>query len=314
MIHQRWLICCLLVVLHPGIIYSLTRDREFVLSAPHFASKATDEYVEFVRGDFPLVITAPHGGYLFPVSFPDRRKSPQNRLLGDIHTQEIARELVEHLSSLGRRPYLIICHLSRKKVDVNREPGSQAYDNLKAARVYNEYHEKVLLACKEVQELFGRGLYLDIHGQRHPENWIELGYLLGKDQLQLPDDRLNMYGGSFSLSRLLNNSLHFQIADLLRHNNSFGGLLGSLGYKTVPSPQYPSPNNGSYYRGGYSTDRYWRIGGLDTIQVELPASIRFHSGNRVQFVKDFAQATLVFGGKWYGWPSMLGNKAKHLLW
>ncbi|KAK9728462.1 hypothetical protein K7432_001065 [Basidiobolus ranarum] len=274
-------------------------EYEAISTQPTFRNRSN--YVEFIPGNFPIIITAPHGGYLMPVNIPERKKSPNIKLLGDLQTQEIARQLVDYLGTLGKRPYLVICHLGRAKVDVNREPGKEAYDSLKAATVYMEYHKKVSKASEEVNRIFGTGLYLDIHGHRHPENCIELGYLINSTQLDLPDNGLNSYSGPFSLSHLLDKHPSNKITDLIRGKSSFGGLLSSLGYKAVPSSQYTSPNGGKYYRGGYSTYKYWKVDRLDTLQVELPASIRFDVKNRGGFIHDLAQTILEFGSRWYGW-------------
>ncbi|ORX93331.1 hypothetical protein K493DRAFT_302750 [Basidiobolus meristosporus CBS 931.73] len=279
----------------PGAISKFTSKHAFPKDMP------TTDYVEYIPGNFPLVISASHGGYLDPAEFPERRKSPNASLLGDLHTQEIARLLVEYLGDMGKRPYLVICHLRRSKVDMNRRPGSLAYDNTKAAEVYFKYHARLSQACEEIQNLYGTGIYLDIHGQRHPQNWIELGYLLNSSELEHTDQELDSYAGPFSLSRLLARHPNTKIGELLRGDESFGGLLESLGYKTVPSPQHPSPSSEKYYRGGYCTYRYWKVGGLDTLQVELPASIRFDLGNRKKFIRDLAQVILGFGNRWYEW-------------
>ena len=69
-------------------------------------------------------------------------------------------------------------------MDPNREPEAALYDNSEdSAIAYNDYHNMIethfcenLMANDEPH--FSQGLLIDLHGQSHKENWIELGYLI----------------------------------------------------------------------------------------------------------------------------------------
>ena len=74
-------------------------------------------YVEFVAGDFPLVISVPHGGAMAPANIPDRTGTT----VTDSNTIDLGRAIAQAFTSrTGRRPYLIICHLRLPKASNQR--------------------------------------------------------------------------------------------------------------------------------------------------------------------------------------------------
>ncbi|MFU8805569.1 MAG: hypothetical protein ACNA8W_17280 [Bradymonadaceae bacterium] len=79
----------------------------------------TDDYIEYIAGDAPIVLVSGHGGYLTPESIPDRT---YGSTLRDVNTQEITREFAEvYFELTGKRPHMIISLLHRVKLDPNRE-------------------------------------------------------------------------------------------------------------------------------------------------------------------------------------------------
>ncbi len=76
-------------------------------------------YVEYIAGDMPLIISAPHGGSLKPSEVPDRKRG---EFTPDACTGELARAIQQACySHFGRCPHVILCLLERRKVDCNRE-------------------------------------------------------------------------------------------------------------------------------------------------------------------------------------------------
>src|SRR2546430_253763 len=80
-------------------------------------------FTELIPGHLPLILSIPHGGHLFPYDIPDRKQNvPGTIKSNDINTQEIghllSKKIMQRLN--GRRPYIIINHLGRSKIDVNR--------------------------------------------------------------------------------------------------------------------------------------------------------------------------------------------------
>ncbi|CAG8500856.1 21762_t:CDS:2 [Gigaspora margarita] len=128
-------------------------------------------YSEYISGQLPLIISIPHDGQLFPPEIPDRKKNyPSVVKSNDLNTQDIGRELADKimLHFNGKRPYLVINHLGRSKFVINRpiKEGVDGKDSI------------TLTDIKDVETNFGQGLLIDIHGHGHPENFIEIGYVL----------------------------------------------------------------------------------------------------------------------------------------
>ncbi|CAG8577746.1 14999_t:CDS:2 [Funneliformis mosseae] len=230
-------------------------------------------YSEFIPGSLPLIISISHGGHLFPRDIPDRKKTTPGMVKSnDINTQEIGHQLSKIITKRfnGRKPYMVINHLGRSKIDVNLELR------------------------------FERGLLIDIHGHGHTENYIELGYALSLETLSIPTDTLNtneeiVFGSSIrALCARKQNELSF--SEILRgESTSLGGKLQKLGYDTIPSHvhKYPLPTE-RYFHGGYSVQRYGSRNNehvVDAIQLELPRLLRLgNSRLRETFVKDLAKA------------------------
>ncbi|GET65397.1 T9SS type A sorting domain-containing protein [Rhizophagus irregularis DAOM 181602=DAOM 197198] len=189
----------------------------------------------------------------------------------------------------GRRPYIVINHLGRSKIDVNRplKEGVEIETSNETQIVWNDYHSFIRDAIDEVDLRFGRGLLIDIHGHGHPENYIELGYVLSSEILSLSTTVLdnNIEIASESSIRALYTRMKNMISfsELLRGEyTSLGGKLQSLGYDTIPSHthKFPMPNE-RYFHGGYSVQRYGSRHNeqvVDAIQIELPRFLRL--GNK----------------------------------
>lgn len=141
----------------------------------------------------------------------------------------------------------------------------------------------------------GPGLLLDIHGQGHSENWIELGYAVTGSRL----DSGNLVQ-RYSTIRSLAASSPETFDDLLRSGSSLGGILQDSGYKVVPSPNHPGPDGGNYYSGGYISKTYGsKYGGdVDAIQIESPRSLRSSSASP-PYAQDLAQAIVDFMDLYY---------------
>src|SRR5688500_20175118 len=76
-------------------------------------------YVEWIPGDMPIVVTAPHGGTLLPTEIPDGATGTTTR---DLNTEELAHEVVNAcVARVGNRPHLIVCQLHRRKLAATRE-------------------------------------------------------------------------------------------------------------------------------------------------------------------------------------------------
>ena len=255
-----------------------------------------NEYVEFRPGEWPVIVSAPHGGGLEPAEIPDRTSGTT---VTDAATDELARALAAALQSrTGREPSLVVCRLKRAKLDVNREIAEGASGNPWAQQAWNEYHGFMDAARALAAGRHGRALVVDLHGHGHPKPRVEIGYLLGTEDLARTDAELDdpAYARRSSIRTLAAES-DLRFSALLRGSTSLGGLLGLAGYASVPGPAAPAPGADPYFEGGYIT---WRHGSLDggpvsAIQIETPhAGVRDSPSARARFAASLADALVTY--------------------
>ncbi|MDA1307687.1 MAG: N-formylglutamate amidohydrolase, partial [Acidobacteria bacterium] len=194
----------------------------------------TLNYVEYIPGDVPVVISVPHGGALTPATIPNRTTGTT---VTDTNTIELGHAITQaFLARTGRRPHLVLVHLLRTKLDANREVVEAAQGNPDAIRAWTEYHTFIELAMAAVRQRSGTGLYVDLHGHGHAKARLELGYLLTAETLNGTDDALNAaHAASASSLRLLASPSSVSSAGLIRGPMSLGGFLEAQG-PSVPSP------------------------------------------------------------------------------
>lgn len=252
------------------------------------------EYIEYIAGNLPVIISAPHGGNEKPTEIPDRQ---QGTFSFDRGTQQIARATVaEFHKQTGGWPHVVICRLRRTKLDCNREIVEAAAGNPLAEQAWREYQGFLDEAQRQVIEQHGRGLFIDLHGHGHAEQRLELGYLHSRDELQQSDALLNSprFAAESSLRAIaaLNRRPY---AELLRGPLSFGDLMEKQGFPATPSPATPHPTL-PYFRGGYNAQRHGRdaapIAGL---QIETNfQGVRDTPANHQRFAKALYEVVSVF--------------------
>ncbi|MFO7574467.1 MAG: hypothetical protein R6W67_04870 [Bacteroidales bacterium] len=254
-------------------------------------------YIEYRAGNLPLVITAPHGGTLSPAEIPDRTCGIT---LTDRRTQELVRELEYEIHRrTGRYPHIIICRLSRLKIDVNRDVNEATCGDLATQPYWVEWHKFIDSAKAAVVKQWGKGFYLDLHGHGHAIQQLEWGYLLSSSQLGLSDATLNLatYIDQSSIRTLASTaesgSTH---AALLRGQVSLGTLLADTGIPGVPSAQVPSPGTDPYFSGGYNTRRHGSLDGgtVDGVQLECHSGVRTNHISRLSFASKLSDGLLGF--------------------
>ncbi|HEY2411004.1 MAG TPA: hypothetical protein VGI40_02100 [Pirellulaceae bacterium] len=226
-----------------------------------------NKYIEYLAGDLPLIFSAPHGGREKPDELPDRE---MGTFAFDTNTQELARAVADELHRrTGHWPHLIICRVTRKKIDCNREIKEGAAGNPLTEQTWKEFQAYLDAAQEAVVKKHGRGFYIDLHGHGHENQRLELGYLHSADQLELSDTDISKapYPVESSLKAIAARETT-PYADLLRGQHSFGALMEARGFPSSPSPSNPHPK-APYFRGGYNTSRHGRDAApLAGLQIE----------------------------------------------
>jgi len=238
-----------IIIFCVGMAPLTAQDRVRLIDLPN-------KWNSFLQGSMPLVISVPHGGTNNLETVPDRTCEGAVTVT-DMYTDELATVIAGRMEgAYGVRPYLVVCNLSRKDVDQNREVAEATCGNEKMERSWAEFHGLIDGALKEAVERYGFCLYIDLHGHGHAEQRLEVGYLFEERELErlyrgavLPED------AAFSLRRLMCDTVDLQ--RLVFGPRSFGTRMAEAGFPSVPSLQDPFPQPGQkFFGGGYNTKRY----------------------------------------------------------
>jgi len=283
-----------------GALCALSLSLSAADLAPGRSVFGSKEYVEYIPGDLPLVISAPHGGRLKPEEIPTRT---MGKVDIDMNTQELIRAIGEEVhAQTGHRAHLIICRLHRSKLDANREIVEAASGSEIAETAWKEYHTFIEQAQKAAIAQAGKVFYIDLHGQGHPDRRIELGYLHSVETLSKPDAKLNAgdIAAKGSLRKIAAKTKRPYV-ELLRGPRSLGALLEARGFPCAPSPERPVPVL-PFFEGGYSTRRH--------IAADMPAAglqvecnlkgVRDTAENRAKFATALVASLREYLAEWYG--------------
>ena len=273
----------------------------------------TDEngWLEYVPGNAPLVIIAPHGGSLAPSALPDR-VCAGCVTVNDANTQELAREIIAAFERrTGAKAHLVVNRLSRRKFDANRDMGEATGGTIALQKPWAWLHAAVDSAKDITTKRHGRGLVIDLHGHAHAVARLELGYLLSESELRQSDATLTasstMLRSSIAKLSTDSRSTTDRGVPMLRGPFSLGTLLASAGFPSVPSAQDPAPKVGEeYFNGGFNTQRHGSVqgGALDAIQIECNfAGVRDAPNSRAAFATALANALAIYFERHYGWKS-----------
>ena len=215
-------------------------------------------------GALPIILSAPHGGAAVVPGVPVRKGDGVERsgkgfvAVRDDGTEELAHEIATAIEQrMGKKPYFVIAQFHRKYIDPNRPPNI-AYEDPAAKPFYDSYHDSLSRYAREVQKTFGRGLVLDIHGQKAAADTIFRGTGNGKTVALLTKN----FGAGAHVGP-----------------KSFFGLLSAAGCKG-----YPLGNEAeqSGFTGGHIVQTYGGADhfGLDAIQLEFGMDYRARANSK----------------------------------
>ncbi|WP_395743666.1 hypothetical protein [Prosthecobacter sp.] len=251
-------------------------------------------FIEYVAGDLPLIIAAPHGGRLKPAEIPDRTSGVVDI---DANTQELARAIASVVhAETGRHVHLILCHLHRSKLDANRDLAEAAQGSALAEHAWQEHHAFISQACASAVKHFGVAFLIDLHGHGHADSRLELGYL--HDSLDLADCEEALNQSTFinagSLRWIAQRST-LSYTELLRGPRSLGALLEREGFHATPSPRMPVPT-GPFFRGGYTIQHHCKAAlSITGLQIEAHRPrLRDTDENRLAFSRALVKSLAAY--------------------
>ncbi|HLR00745.1 MAG TPA: hypothetical protein VK102_10260 [Sphingobacterium sp.] len=255
-------------------------------------------WIECYVGDFPLVLSVPHGGSINPQHLPDQ-ECDDATTVKDTYTVELAEAIQDVFQTkYNKKPFVIISHLARTKLDQNRsleEALCESQPEMEAA--WHWYHHHVDSAVRLAADKYGEALFVDLHAHGHDIQRLELGYGLtiseiGKVYSGIELNEL-MSKSSMTNYKDLNPEANFR--ELLIGENAFGTLMAERGLPSVPSKQDPYPmSSEKYFNGGYNT-RFFTSSDYTNVygwQIETNSSSRNTQERREDFAEAFAESIL----------------------
>lgn len=278
----------------------------FLLFTATLPAQSVEQFIEVRTGTLPIILTVPHGGGLKPENVLARRYGVTGT---DSNTIPLSELIIEELESrYGGRPHVIISRLHRSRLDPNREIKEAAQGEPTAEAAWHLFHNSADKARDAVMRRHGLGLLLDIHGHRHLDQRVELGYLVTNEQLRPSDAALNADAALIASTSIrdLDRRSPVTFAELLRGPYSLGSLLEARGFRSVPSSDKPRPGiMASYFSGAYNVAAHGSCNGgtVSAIQVECPWNgIRDKPENQRRFAKALADALGVYFETHFGRP------------
>jgi len=222
------------------------------------------KFIENDKGNFPLVLSVPHGGETDFNFLPKRRSG----ILGiDKGTIDLAKEIIKCISTLNKssknvsiKPSYVISKVRRSKIDFNR-PEKEAFPlgSELSKQIYQYYHEKIRNYIKYNIKQFNISLLIDIHGferYKRPPGFRDVDLIIGSDNLK------SLYT--------------YSIPKKNWHNTLRGKLVENFIKLRIPiAPGHP--NRKEYIlTGGYITSSYGasQIPKSQALQIEFSDRIR----------------------------------------
>ncbi|MFX1308846.1 MAG: hypothetical protein ACFFB6_03205 [Promethearchaeota archaeon] len=148
-------------------------------------------YIEFEKGNIPLIVSVPHGGILECDSIPSRSTG----ILGiDKGTVEISKIFIRQVNLNFKKakfkfktPFYISLKVRRSKIDLNRNK-YEAYNqnSLIAREIYKFYHNKIKEWIYDNLKKSSYSLLIDIHGfesDNRPPGFRDVDVILGTNNL-----------------------------------------------------------------------------------------------------------------------------------
>jgi len=259
----------------------------------------SNQYIEYIPGNLPLIISAPHGGVLQSgqtirgVFYPDDDTNLPDRSCGtnerDDNTDILVRRIQDEIfAQTGGYAHIIISNLHRSKMDPNRMVSEGSCANGHAASYWSDFQNYINDASQSIEANWGKGLYIDLHGQSHTIPRIEIGYNITASELNSSDLNSASIIDLSTIKNLVSNNLNgLTHEELIRGENSLGELFQdapgvyynsidpsgsatsypgcgvSSGYRAVPSySDYgntscddTTPHSNSYFDGNYYNNR-----------------------------------------------------------
>lgn len=222
-----------------------------------------NRYLQTGWNNSNIILAAPHGGGMRPVSIPKRSHGKTKM---DTYTRRLTKSLISRFED---KPNYVIADIHRSRVDLNRDY-DECCEHPKAVEIWNDWNDTVEIFCRRVLRDFGDGLYVDIHSQAKTDTF-HLGYSLSVDDYNRAKKRGSVSGST------IDSVENIELWDLMFGPYSIKSGLERFGFR-AHEPKYES----IYYNGGRNIETF-SGNGLRAIQIECPISILREDREAVAF-------------------------------
>lgn len=128
-----------------------------------------EDYLTYRAGKIPVILSAPHGGNMQPISIPKRTWGNRSR---DTYTRRLIQLVIERLP---QAPYFVFSDIHRNRVDLNRDVHEAAQENKRAEEIWFDWNNILSEFQKDIRNKYTRALYIDIHSHNN-SNEFQIGY------------------------------------------------------------------------------------------------------------------------------------------
>lgn len=253
-----------------------------------------NNYVEYIPGNLPIILGAPHAGSLTPVHLPmilDR--------LTDGGTHQATLMMMDSimLATNGCRPHVIINHLHPKMFVCTGEMIEASGLHPETNQAWYDFNNFIEIAKTKATNDWGKGHYFEIHTTARPRTQVGLG--LDTGDLSQPDSILATMANQSTVHHLCTAG-GANFLEVVKGNNCLGSLLEAKGWNSSPSYADPQPVAPFFYAGKNT----WRHGSntfgmIDATHVESSAAYINTNLNRAKYSGNLANAMLSFMQTFY---------------
>ncbi len=253
-----------------------------------------NNYVEYIPGNLPIIIGAPHAGSLIPSHLPiilDRGTDG-----GTLQSSLMIMDSIL-LATNGCRPHLIINHLHPKLFVCTGEMIEASGLHSETNQAWFDFNNFIEIAKTKVTNDWGKGHYFEMHTTARPRNQIGLG--LDATDLSLSNAALATIASQSTVHHLCTvGGANF--LEVVKGDTCLGSLLEAEGWNSSPSYADPQPLAPFFYAGKNT----WRhgsntFGTIDATHIESSAAYINSTSNRPNYSGDLATAMLTFMETFY---------------
>lgn len=220
------------------------------------------KYLTYKLGKTNIMLSAPHGGNIKPISIPSRTYGNKSR---DTYSLDLIKKIIELLPAT---PYYIYSNIHRSRIDLNRDIVEGCQDNIEMEKLWGKWNNVLNEFSNTVRFFHKKGLYIDIHSHNNSDEF-QIGYGLSvKDYLILLDDKkIPTKNSTMHSLKEFSDSEYTSEHSVLFGENSISYNLRKFGYKiTIPK------NDRGFLNGGRNIKEY-SGNGIGALQLECPISV-----------------------------------------